>query len=94
MHGLPNMSGPGPAQAAQRNYLQSLHAEVSDKGVYVGMLYIGAIIEHSAFHTWTEEAKAAAPAGLGTHRRPRPSRRTALEHARDQRRVGKANYPG
>ena len=56
VHGLPNMSGPGPAQAAQRNYLQSLHAEVSDKGVYVGMLYIGAIIEHSAFHTWTEEA--------------------------------------
>ena len=59
VHGLPNMSGPGPAQAAQRNYLQSLHAEVSDKGVYVGMLYIGAIIENSAFHTWTEEARAA-----------------------------------
>ena len=59
VHGLPNMSGPGPAQAAQRNYLQSLHAEVSDKGVYVGMLYIGAIIENSAFHTQAEEAKAA-----------------------------------
>ena len=59
VHGLPNMSGPGPAQAAQRNYLQSLHAEVSDKGVYVGMLYIGAIIENSAFHVWTEEARAA-----------------------------------
>ena len=25
VHGLPNMSGPGPAQAAQRNYLRSLH---------------------------------------------------------------------
>ena len=59
VQGLPNMSGPGPAQAAQRNYLQSLHAEVSDKGVYVGMLYIGAIIENSAFHVWTEEARAA-----------------------------------
>ena len=59
LHGLPNMSGPGPAQAAQRNYLQSLHAEVSDNGVYVGMLYIGAIIEKSAFHVWTEEATAA-----------------------------------
>jgi short-subunit dehydrogenase len=58
VHGLPNMSGPGPAQAAQRNYLQSLHAEVSEKGVYVGMLYIGAIIENSAFHVWTEEARA------------------------------------
>ena len=59
VHGLPNMSGPGPAQAAQRNYLQSLDAEVSDKGVYVGMLYIGAVIEHSAFHDWTEETRAA-----------------------------------
>jgi short-subunit dehydrogenase len=59
VHGLPNMSGPGPAQAAQRNYLQSLHAEIADKGVYVGMLYIGAVIENSAFHTQSEEAKAA-----------------------------------
>jgi short-subunit dehydrogenase len=59
VHGLPNMSGPGPAQAAQRNYLQSLQAEVADKGVYVGMLYIGALIENSAFHTQTEKAKAA-----------------------------------
>jgi len=60
VRGLPNMSGPGPAQAAQRNYLQSLHAEVADKGVYVGMLYVGAIIEGSAFHTWT-----ATPEGAG-----------------------------
>jgi len=58
-HGLPNMSGSGPAQAAQRNYLQSLHAEVSDKGVYVGMLYIGALIENSAFYFQTEIAKTA-----------------------------------
>ena len=65
VHGMPNMSGPGPAQAAQRNYLQSLDAEVSDKGVYVGMLYIGAIIENSAFHTWTEEAKAAGTGRTG-----------------------------
>ena len=34
VHGLPNMSGPSPAQAAQRNYLQALHAEVAGKGVY------------------------------------------------------------
>jgi short-subunit dehydrogenase len=59
VRGLPNKSGPGPAQAAQRNYLQSLHAEVAEKGVYVGMLYIGAAIEHSAFHTERERAKAA-----------------------------------
>ena len=59
VRGLPNMSGPGPAQAAQRNYLQSLHAEVAEKGVYVGMLYIGAAIVNSAFHTEMEKAKAA-----------------------------------
>ena len=45
VRGMPNLSGPGPAQAAQRNYLQSLHAEMIDKGIYVGMLYVGAIIE-------------------------------------------------
>jgi len=59
VHGLPNMSGPSPAQAAQRNYLQALHAEVAGKGVYVGMLYIGAAIKDSAFHTELEKAKAA-----------------------------------
>ena len=59
VHGLPHMSGPGPAQAAQRNYLQSLHAEVAGQGVYVGMLYIGAAIKYSAFHTEMENAKAA-----------------------------------
>src|ERR687888_903708 len=64
VQGPPNMSGPGPAQAAQRNYLQSLHAEVADKGVFVGMLYIGAIIENSAFHTQIEEAKGT---GAGTN---------------------------
>ena len=57
--GLPNMSGPSPAQAAQRNYLQALHAEVAEKGVYVGMLYVGAAIRHSAFHAEVERAEAA-----------------------------------
>lgn len=50
---------PGVHQAAQRNYLQSLHAELAGKGVYTGMLYIGAIIENSAFHAWLQGAKAA-----------------------------------
>ena len=59
VQGLPKMSGPGPAQAAQRNFLQSLHAEVAGQGIYVGMLYIGAVIENSAFHTQAEEAKKA-----------------------------------
>jgi short-subunit dehydrogenase len=59
MHGLPNMSGPSPAQAAQRNYLQALHAEVAGQGVYVGMLFVGAAIKNSAFHTELEQDKAA-----------------------------------
>jgi short-subunit dehydrogenase len=59
MQGLPNMSGPSPAQAAQRSHLQALHAEVADKGVYVGMLYIGAAIKNSGFHAEMEKAKAA-----------------------------------
>jgi short-subunit dehydrogenase len=58
-HGLAYLSGSGPAQAAQRNYLESLQAEVAEKGVYVGMLYIGALIENSAFHSEVQEAKAA-----------------------------------
>jgi short-subunit dehydrogenase len=66
VRGLPNMSGPGPAQAAQRNYLQSLHAELAETGVYVGMLYIGAIIENSAFHAQagTEWGPTVDPADL------------------------------
>jgi short-subunit dehydrogenase len=59
VQGLPNLSGPSPAQAAQRNYLQALHAEVAGKGVYVGMLYVGAAIKNSAFHAEMEQAKAA-----------------------------------
>jgi short-subunit dehydrogenase len=56
---VPGRTVQGPAQAAQRNYLQALHAEVAGKGVYVGMLYIGAAIKNSAFHTEMEERKAA-----------------------------------
>jgi short-subunit dehydrogenase len=64
IHGLPNISGPGPAQAAQRNYLQSLHAEMAGKGVFVGMLYVGAVIENSGFHAQVERSKAG---GGGRH---------------------------
>src|SRR5437016_3934578 len=59
VQGLPYMSGPSPAQAAQRNYLQALHAEVAERGVYVGMLYVGAAIKNSGFHTELEKSKAA-----------------------------------
>jgi short-subunit dehydrogenase len=58
VQGRPGIAG-GFALAAQRNYLQSLHAAVADRGVYVGALYIGAAIEHSPFHAEREAAKAA-----------------------------------
>lgn len=51
VQGMRNFSGPGPALAAQRNYLQSLQAEVAEHGVYVGRLYIGATIAGSAWHS-------------------------------------------
>ncbi|UUT35417.1 SDR family NAD(P)-dependent oxidoreductase [Microbacterium elymi] len=59
LQGRPGMSGPGLALAAQRNYLQSLQAEVADRGVYVGRLYIAAAIENTPFYLQREAAKAA-----------------------------------
>ena len=58
VRGTPHIAG-GLALAAQRNYLQALHAEVAGRGVYVGGLYIGAVIEGSAFHAHREAARAA-----------------------------------
>jgi hypothetical protein len=46
VQGMPHIVG-GFALAAQRNYLQSLHAAVADEGIYVGGLYIGAAIKHT-----------------------------------------------
>lgn len=47
--GLPFMSGPGPALAAARNYLYSLHGEVAAEGVFVGMLTLSAVIRNSGW---------------------------------------------
>jgi short-subunit dehydrogenase len=58
LHGNPHIAG-GVVLAAQRNYLQALHAAVADKGVHVGGLYIGAAIEHTPFHTRMEAARAS-----------------------------------
>jgi short-subunit dehydrogenase len=60
VEGRPGMSGWAPLLAAQRNYFQSLAAEVTDQGVYVGMLYIGARILGTAFE---ERFQAALDAG-------------------------------
>jgi short-subunit dehydrogenase len=63
VYGLPHISG-GFATAAQRNYLQSLHAAVGGQGVYVGGLYIGAAIKRSAFYAdWQAARDAGAGAG-------------------------------
>ncbi|MBB5911179.1 short-subunit dehydrogenase [Nocardia transvalensis] len=62
LHGNPHIAG-GLALAAQRNYLQALHAEVAAAGVYVGSLYIGAAIERSAFHDTMVRARAAGEPG-------------------------------
>ncbi len=59
VQGWAHMSGWPPALAAQRNYLQSLSAEVADKGVYVGMLYIGTRIVGSAADAEFQAARAA-----------------------------------
>ena len=64
VRGIPYLSGPGPAQAAQRNYLQSLAVEVAGKGVYVGALYIGAAIKNTPFHAQFPDMLAADPADL------------------------------
>jgi short-subunit dehydrogenase len=58
VRGMPNIAG-GFALAAQRNYLQSLHAAVAGSGVYVAGLYIGAAIKNTPFHARREAARAA-----------------------------------
>jgi short-subunit dehydrogenase len=45
MHGL---SSVGPMMTAARNYIFSLNTEVALRGVFAGMLNIGAVIDHSA----------------------------------------------
>jgi NADP-dependent 3-hydroxy acid dehydrogenase YdfG len=59
VRGVPYFSGPGPALAAQRNYLQSLETELSGSGVFVGRLYIGATIKNSDWHRQIQEREAA-----------------------------------
>jgi hypothetical protein len=58
VRGMPHIAG-GFALAARRNYLQSLHAAVADKGVYAGGLYIGAAIRHTPFYERREAESAA-----------------------------------
>jgi NADP-dependent 3-hydroxy acid dehydrogenase YdfG len=59
VRGVPYFSGPGPALAAQRNYLQSLESELAGSGVFVGRLYVGATIKNSAWHQRIQAQEAA-----------------------------------
>lgn len=65
VRGMRNFSGPGPALAAQRNYLQSLEAELDGTGVYVGRLYIGATIKGSAWHSRVQAMEASGRPAYG-----------------------------
>ncbi len=59
--GTPGMSGPGPAMAAQRNYLQALGLELEDRGVFVGRVYISSLIKNSAIHQTARESGQKIP---------------------------------
>lgn len=45
---MPGMSGVGPAFAAVRNWILTLHEEIKQQGIYAGTLHIGAMIDRSA----------------------------------------------
>lgn len=64
-HPGPGRSGIGPAMAAMRNYLYSLHGEVADRGVYAGTLTVSAVISGSTGASALDQAAIAA-AGLHT----------------------------
>lgn len=66
VHPSPFMSGVGPAMAAVRNYVHSLHGEVADQGVYVGTLLVGALILGSAWHRELTSGGSGVPAGVPT----------------------------
>ncbi|MCS5485807.1 SDR family NAD(P)-dependent oxidoreductase [Curtobacterium flaccumfaciens pv. beticola] len=53
------MSGPGPAAAAQRNYLDTLSAELDSSNIHVGRHYVGSLILGSAAADSLEQARLA-----------------------------------
>jgi short-subunit dehydrogenase len=57
VRGMPYLAG-GLVLAAQRNYLESLRDAIAYANVFVGGLYIGAVIEGSAFHDARSAARA------------------------------------
>lgn len=53
------MSGPGPAAAAQRNYLDTIAAELEATQLHLGRHYVGALILGSAAADSLEQARMA-----------------------------------
>ncbi|WP_440074176.1 SDR family NAD(P)-dependent oxidoreductase [Streptosporangium sp. OZ121] len=52
----PGMSGVGPVMAAARNWIHSLNAELSGKGVYAGTVTVAAWVEGSLGHRLASQA--------------------------------------
>ena len=67
---LPNLSGPGTASAAARNYLHCLNAELSGSGIYVGNLVVGGFIARGRKYRSVDDADAKGstkiPEGMTT----------------------------
>ncbi|GIH97406.1 SDR family NAD(P)-dependent oxidoreductase [Planobispora siamensis] len=61
LHPTPFLGNIGMAQAALRNYVHTLNASLADKGVYVGAVNVGAMIEGSVPH----RAITSSPEPLG-----------------------------
>jgi NAD(P)-dependent dehydrogenase (short-subunit alcohol dehydrogenase family) len=64
---LPPLAGAGSAQAGLRNYALALNAELARKGVYAGVLTIGALIERSDAQR-TFDSDSAAQRGFQPER--------------------------
>lgn len=64
VHPSAELSGVGPAMAAMRNYLHSLHAEVAGSGVSVGTIAVTAMIARSAAHDALESGALELPEGM------------------------------
>jgi hypothetical protein len=58
---LPMLGTLAPASAALRMYALTLHAALADRGVYVGALTIGGLIERGDIHAMLTAVPGAAP---------------------------------
>lgn len=93
--GLPFMSGPGPALAGARNYLYSLHGELASQGIYVGMLTLSAVIQHSGWHEGIQSGRIAMqlPPGFQIPEVSPDVLAAMLQHAMLERSGPELTYP-